>query len=120
VPNPQQEEEWIKQLEAMDITTVRDNLNHNKISPQYVNVTSKWLSAKEREAEARRESSNSSQIDLMRRASEAAERASSAAERQALAAERANKRATIALAIAIISIIITIVGIAVTHWDTHK
>jgi len=55
VPNPQQEEEWIKQLEAMDITTVRDNLNHNKISPQYVNVTSKWLSAKEREAEAARE-----------------------------------------------------------------
>jgi hypothetical protein len=81
---------------------------------RFVHALTLYLS--EREIE-----DNSSQIDIARRASEAAERAaveatraSSAAERQAVAAERqataaerANARATIALVIAILSIIIS-------------
>jgi len=116
---PQQESEWIRQLEAMGTTTARMSLDQSKISPRFVHATSMWLAEKDREAEARRDASNSEQIALMSRASEAAERASTAAERQAIAAERANTRATIALIIAIVSMIISAVAIIVTHWDVH-
>jgi hypothetical protein len=117
---PDQEREWIAQLEGMGVTLVRSELERGKISPHRVHLTATWLSAKDKEAEAGREASKSEQIELARRASEAADRAATAAELQAIEARRANKRATIALVIAIISIIGTAVSIWLTHIDAHK
>jgi len=116
---PDQEREWIAQLEGMGVTLVRSELERGKISPHRVHLTATWLSAKDKEAEAGREASKSEQIELARRASEAADRAATAAELQAIEARRANKRATIALVIAIISIIATAIGTAVSIWLTH-
>jgi hypothetical protein len=131
---PNQEREWISQLEAMGVPLVRSELEQGKISPHWIHLTATWLSAKDKEADARREASNAVQTELARRTSEAAERAASeaerasaaaersatATERQATAAERANTRATIALAVAIISVIATAVSIWITHIDAHK
>ena len=117
---PDQEREWIAQLEGMGVTLVRSELERGKISPHRVHLTATWLSAKDKEAEAGREASKSEQIELARRASEAADRAATAAELQAIEARRANKRATVALVIAIISIIGTAVSIWLTHIDAHK
>ena len=106
------------------VALVRSELERGKISPHRVHLTATWLSAKDKEAEAGREASKSEQIELARRASEAADRAATAAELQAIEARRANKRATIALVIAIISIIATAIGTAVSIWltqiDAHK
>ena len=117
---PDQEREWIVQLERTGVKLVRSELEGGKISPHLVHLTATWLSAKDREAEAQREASNSEQIELARRASEAAERAATASEVQAIEARRANKRATVALAIAIISIIATAISIWIVHVDGHK
>jgi hypothetical protein len=106
---PEQERQFIAELEHMGETQARSNMDRGKISPAYVSLTAKWLGEQER----RREESQSEQIELMRRAS-------AAAERQARAAERANTRSTIALAIAIFSMIITIIGILVPYWNAHK
>lgn len=107
-----QERAWIVRLEEIGETRVRSELDHGKISSAFIHLTSKWLSERERAAEHRKEASISEQIELMRRAS-------AAAERQAIAAERANRRATIALVIAIAAMIVTIIGIGITHWDVH-
>jgi hypothetical protein len=131
---PQQESEYLTRLEGLSVSLVRSDLESGKIQPHLIHATATWLSAKEREAEARREASNAEQIELARRTSEAAERAASeaerasaaaersatAAERQAGAAERANTRATIAIVIATISIIVAAVSIWITHMDAHK
>jgi hypothetical protein len=114
-----QERKWSAQLEQMGVSRVRSELDGGRIPPHFVNLTSTWLSAKEKEAETRREASSSAQIELARRASEAAERAAAAAELQAIEAKRANRRATIALVIAIISIIATAIGTAVSIWIAH-
>ena len=111
--NPEAERQFIAELEKQGETRVRDNLAHGHIAPAWGHVASTWLSEKERESERRREASNSEQIDLMRRAS-------TAAERQAIAAERANTRATIALVIAILSMIVSAIGIWMPFWSTHK
>ena len=116
---PDQEREWTARLEGMGVQLVRSELERGKIPPHWVHLTATWLSSKDKEAEAQREASNSEQMELARRASEAADRAATAAERQAIEARRANKRATIALAIAIVSIIATTVGTAVSIWITH-
>jgi aryl-alcohol dehydrogenase-like predicted oxidoreductase len=109
----QAESDYIAQLETLGETQVRSDLNHGRIPPAFVHLASTWLAGKDREAERRTEASNSEQMELMRRAS-------AAAERQATAVERANNKATIALAIAIASMVITIIGIGVTHWDAYK
>jgi hypothetical protein len=110
---PDQEREWIIQLVKMGPTQARSDMDHGRISPAYVSLTAEWLADREREAERRSEASQSEQIELMRRAS-------AAAERQARAAERANTRATVALVIAIVSMIVTVISILITHWDAHK
>jgi hypothetical protein len=131
---PDQESQWFAQLEALSVSQVRSDLEGGKISPAFVHATAAWLSAKDKEAEERRETSNSAQIALARRAAEAAEqaaleahrasaaaeRSATAAERQAAAAENANRRATIAIVIAIASIIIAVFGMLMTHMDAHK
>ena len=118
----EQERDWFAQLEGMGVPLVKSEFERGKFSPAFVHSTSVWLAAKDKEAEERREASNSAQMELARRASAAAERAATeaerasaaaersatAAERQATAAERANIRANIAIAIAIISLIITV------------
>ena len=108
---PEQEAEWFKQLDQTDPISIRENLKQGLISSGYVNATYRYLAGKDREERERIDASNSAQIALMRRASEAAER-------QATAAERANTRATIALVIAIISMIISAVAIFITHRDS--
>jgi hypothetical protein len=113
----EQERAYLAELERMGPTQVRSDLDHGRVSPALVFLSSSWLSNKEKEAERQREALSSEQIELTRRASEAAERASAAAERQATAAERANTRAALALVIATISMMISIVGILV---DAHK
>jgi hypothetical protein len=110
---PEQERLYIIELEKMGETQVRSDADHGKISPAFVYLATRWLSDKEREAKRRAEASQAEQLELTRRASEAAER-------QAAAAERANTRATIALVIAIASMLVTIAGIGVTYWDAHK
>jgi hypothetical protein len=119
---PDQERDWFAQLEALSVSQVRSDLEGGKISPAFVHATAAWLSAKDKEAEERREASNSAQIALARRAAEAAEQAASeahrastaaersatAAERQAADAERANSKAMIAIVIAAISLILAI------------
>ena len=108
-----QEREWAARLVSMGVSLVKSEFERGKIPPAFVFSTAAWLSAQEKEAEARREASNSEQIELARRAASEAHRASAAAERSAIAAERqagaverANARATIALVIAVASIII--------------
>jgi phage terminase Nu1 subunit (DNA packaging protein) len=125
--NPEQERIFVSRLEEMGVTLVRSDYEQGKISPHWVQVTTTWLAKKDREAEARREASNVEQIEIARRASEAAERAASeaalasaATERQATAAAKANTRATIALIISLISIIATVAGIWITHLGAHK
>jgi hypothetical protein len=110
---PEQEKDWRAQLEQAGVSNMREEFNQGRIQSAYHNLTSRWLAEKEREENSRKDASIVEQIELMRRAS-------AAAERQAMAAERANTRATIALKIAIVSAIITIIGILVTHWDVHK
>ena len=112
-PTPDQEREWTAQLEGMGVQLVRSELDVGKIPPHWIRLTATWLSAKDKEAEARREASNAEQMELARRASEAAERA-------AFAAKRANIRATIALVIATVSIIATAISIWIAHVDAHK
>jgi hypothetical protein len=128
----EQEQQFIAlYLEPNSVDHVRRLLDRGEISSGFVHVTAQWLSDKEIEAERRKEASNSEQIELARRASEAANRAADAAEasadaarRQAKAAEKANTRATIAIVIAIasaiITAIVTVVGIWITHMDVHK
>lgn len=111
--NPDQEREYLTRLEGMGVSLVRSDFERGKIQPHLVHATATWLSAKEKEADARREASNAEQMELARRTSEAAERAASEA-------ERANTRATIALVIAIISVFATVVSIWITHLDAHK
>jgi hypothetical protein len=113
---PEQERAYFAELEQVGESNVRSEMDHGRISPALVHLASRWLADKERQ----REASKASQIEIMRRSSEAAERASAAAERQATAAERANTRATIALAIAIVSMIVSVISIWVTHLDVHK
>ena len=110
---PDQERDIRASLEQMGLTNVREDLKQGRFPPAQIYLVSRWASDKEREENLRRETSISEQMELMRRAS-------SAAERQATAAERANTRATTALIIAIISMIVTIIGIWVTHLDVHK
>jgi hypothetical protein len=131
---PEQERQWIAELERMGVVQVKGALDRKEITPGLVHLSYQWLSDKEREAKSRAEASKSEQMELMRRSSSAAdraadaadraaaaaERASTAAERQAFEAERANRRASIALAIAITSIAATIISIFVTHWDARK
>ena len=116
----EQEKAWLTELDKMGRERVRASLDHGAISPAYVSLSWDWLSKQEAEETRRREASNSEQIEIARRASEAADRAATAAERQAKAAERANTRATIALAIAIISIIVSIIAIWLPYWIVHK
>jgi hypothetical protein len=130
---PDQERVWFAQLEALSVPLVRSDLESGKISPAFVHATAVWLSAKDKEAEERREASNSAQIALARRAAEAAEQAASeahrastvagrsatAAERQAAAAERANSKATIAIVIAAISLIVAIVASVIPLLSKH-
>jgi hypothetical protein len=103
--NIDQEREHIARLERMGVSSVRSELEGGKISPHFVQLTSTWLSAKDKEAEERREASDSAQMELARRVSEVAERA-------ATAARRANRRATIALVIATVSIVAAAIGTA--------
>jgi len=114
---PEQEREFIDDLERLGVTQVRSDVDHGRVSPALVHTAVKWLSGKERETEERREASNSAQIDLMRRAADAAEV-------QALEARRANINAKRALRIAIISIIVSAIGSAVSiglpYWSAHK
>lgn len=110
---PDQENQFIRDLEERGQEQVRSDLDHGKISPSVTYVASRWLAEREREAERRREASNSEQIELMRRAS-------AAAEAQATEARRANTRATIALVMAIISIIVSAIGIWLPYWEAHK
>jgi hypothetical protein len=100
---PEQESLYIADLEKQGVTQVRSDIEHGRISPQYVNLGSKWLSGKEREAERRNEASRAEQTGLMRRTTEATER-------QATQARRANITAIIALVIAGVSLIVSIVG----------
>jgi ferric-dicitrate binding protein FerR (iron transport regulator) len=100
-----QEREYLARLEGMGVARVRSELEGGKIPPHFMHLTSTWLSAKQKEAEERREASNAAQVELARKASEAAERA-------ATAARRANRRATIALVFAVISVIAAAIGIA--------
>jgi phage terminase Nu1 subunit (DNA packaging protein) len=116
---PDQEREWTAQLEGMGVQLARSELERGKIPPHWVHLTATWLSSKDKEAEAQRDASNAEQMEIARRASEAAARAATAAELQAIEARRANKRATIALVIATISIIATTVGTAVSIWISH-
>lgn len=109
----EQERDFVAQLEGKSIEQVKRQLDHGEVPPAFVYVASKWVSDKEREAEQRREASNSEQIVLMRRAA-------SAAEAQATEARRANTRATIALVIAIISITVSAIGIWWPYWSAHK
>jgi hypothetical protein len=111
-PTPEHERQWILQLEELGVTQVRSLLENDKISPGFVHVSSQWLADKDREAEGRREASRAEQMELMRRASVAAEA-------QATEARRANMRATIALAIAIISIIVSAIGIWLAYWEPY-
>ena len=117
---PDQEREYLAQLEGMGVSLVRSEFERKQIPPHLIHLTGTWLSGKDREAEARREASNAEQMELAKRASEAAERATAAAERQATAAQRANTRATIALIIAIVSVVATAINIWMTHLDAHK
>lgn len=91
---PEQEREYIAQLDKLSVTQIRSDLDNGKIPLAYVHVASTWLSDKEREAERQREVSQSEQMDLMRR--------------QAKAAERANTWSTIAIIIATVSLIVSI------------
>lgn len=132
MPTPEQEREYIAQLEKFSDAQIRSDIEHGRIPPAFVHAVTVWLSGRER-------ASSSEQMEIARRASDAAERAAaeaarastaadraaSATERQATAAEqqavearRANTRATIALVIAIISMIVSAIGIWVTHWDS--
>ena len=117
---PDQEREYLAQLEGMGVSLVRSEFERKQIPPHLIHLTGTWLSGKDREAEARREASNAEQMELAKRASEAAERATAAAERQAAAAQRANTRATIALIIAIVSVVATAINIWIAHLDAHK
>jgi hypothetical protein len=124
---PDQEREYLAQLEGMGASLVRSDLEGGKIQPHWVSLTATWLSRKEKDAEALREASHAEQMELARQASEAAERSASdaeralaAAERQASASERANTRATIALIIAFFSVVATAINIWITHLDAHK
>jgi len=120
----EQAREYIAQLEPLSNAQIRSDLEHDKIPSAMVYPVTRWLSGREMLSESK-------QIDIARRASEAAqlasvaaERAATAAERQATAAERANTKANIALAIAIISpiviAIVTVIGIMISHWDTRN
>jgi hypothetical protein len=115
MPTPEQEREFVAQLEHRSVGLVRHQLANKEIPSAYESVAWKWISDKELEAERRNEAAISEQTEAANRAAEAATRASVAAERQAIAAERANTRATIALVIAAISAIIAIIGILVPH-----
>jgi hypothetical protein len=103
-----QEREYIAQLEQRGERQVRYELEHGLIPPAQVHLTTQWLSRKEREAKSQREISQFEQIELMRRASDAAER-------QAAAAEQANRKATIALWISVGSLIVAFISIWITH-----
>ncbi len=105
---PEQERLFSDQLAEMGETQVKSDLDRGKISPAYVFFASKWLSDREREAKRWRDASQAAQLELIRRAS-------AAAERQAIATERANTRATIALVIAITAMAVTIVDIWVIY-----
>jgi hypothetical protein len=107
-----QESEWIAQLEGMGLPQARSEFERNRIPPHLVHLTATWISAKDKEAEARREASNSEQLALARRAAEAAEGSARAAEEQAKQAQKANRIAITALAGAIIATIISIVSCA--------
>jgi phage terminase Nu1 subunit (DNA packaging protein) len=124
---PDQEREYLAELERMGVSLVRSDLEQGKIPPHWLNLTATWLSTKDREAEARRAASSVEQMELMRTATEAAERASAAAERsaaaaekQASASERANTRSTIAIIIAIISAVAAAFNIWMAYLDAHK
>jgi hypothetical protein len=117
---PDQEREYLAELDRMGVSLVRSEFERKQIPPHLLQLTGTWLSAKDREAEARRAASGTEQIELMRIASQAAERATAAAERQATASEKANTRATLALIIASISFVATVIGIWITHLDVHK
>ncbi len=111
---PEQQEGFFAELAKMGKERVRWSLEHNQISPAaFISVAWDWLSKQEAEEKRRQEASNSEQIEIARRASEAAER-------QASAAERANTRATIALVIAIISMIVSAIGIWLPYWSASK
>lgn len=113
MPTQEQEREYVAQLEERSVGLVKRQLDQGEIPPTFVFVAAKWVSDKEREAEAE-------QMVMARSASDAATRAATAAERQATAAERANTRATIALTIAILSMIVSAIGIWLPYWAAHK
>jgi len=99
--NPEQEWAWIAQLEEIGVTEAKSLRDRGEISPDYVHLTSRWISEKEREAKIRAEAVQSEQTELMKRNS-------AAAERQAKAAERANTRANVAILVAVVSLIVSI------------
>jgi len=120
MPTPEQERDYLAQFDKFSNEQIRQELIHGFIPGEFKAALTLYLSKREME-------SNSAQIEVARRASDAAERASNAADRQAIAAdrqataaERANTRATIALTIAIISIIVSAIGIWLPYWSAHK
>lgn len=135
---PEQVKGFYVELTNMGKERVRASLDHGTFSPVLVSHAWDWLSEEEAKEKRRQEASNTEQMEIARRASEAAERAASeaaraaaAAERQATATEvqaaearRANKKATIALITAIVFPIITtivaVIGIWITHLDAHR
>ena len=124
--SPEEHQRFIADLERRGVNQVRSELERGTLSPAAVHPASAWLAEKDKEDERRKEASNAEQMELARRASDAAERAAEAAERSAVAAEReatavekANKRATLALVIAIVSIIATGIGIWTNHRDAQ-
>ena len=110
---PEQESLHIAELEKRGVTQVRSELEHGKISPRFAQLTSEWLSGKEREDKRRVEASQAEQTDFIRRTTEATECL-------AIQARRANFRATWAIVIAVLSMAMSGVGIWITHWDAHK
>ena len=103
---PEQERQYVTDLEKMGETQVRSDSELGRISPGFVHLASTWLAGKEREAKKREAASKAEQIELMRR--------------QAAATERANTRATIAILIAIASVVVTFIGTIVTVIGTWK
>lgn len=127
---PEQERQFIADLEKSGETQVRSDLEHGRISEPFHDIVRPWLASKERlrESAAERASAAAERAataaerasSASERSSMAAERAAAANERQARAAESANKRATIAIIIAIASLIISPVIAALPYWLAHK
>jgi hypothetical protein len=99
----EQERLYLEDLEKRGESQVRSELEHGKISPGFVHLTSTWLAGKEREVAAKKLALETQQMRLL-------ERSATATEKQASEAQRANTRATWALALSIISLLVTIIA----------